>query len=186
MSGHSSQARPSFPRRGICGLADGPTCAVHCRRTRHGRRPLHAAPLCCTGGEGAPAIAERTRSALAARKAQGAKLGNQRNASDAAALGRKAQTENAALFATNTLPIIEAIRQSGVTDLRGIKLKQRMPPRLQRTRFRSLKQSEKAESQICAASPPHSTRAAFAPPAAGTGMCQTSRTSSIGAKGSLR
>src|SRR5437879_1861996 len=42
-------------------------------------------------------IAERTRSALAARKAQGAKLGNQRNASDAAAIGRKAQTENAAL-----------------------------------------------------------------------------------------
>src|SRR5205814_7640313 len=36
-------------------------------------------------------IAERTRSALAARKAQGAKLGNQRNASDAAAIGRKAQ-----------------------------------------------------------------------------------------------
>src|SRR5437588_4914637 len=43
-------------------------------------------------------IAERTRSALAARKAQGAKLGNRRSASEAAALGRKAQTENAALF----------------------------------------------------------------------------------------
>jgi DNA invertase Pin-like site-specific DNA recombinase len=33
-------------------------------------------------------IAERTRSALAARKAQGAKLGNPRNASQAAAVGR--------------------------------------------------------------------------------------------------
>src|SRR5947199_6820358 len=65
-------------------------------------------------------IAERTRSALAARKAQGAKLGNQRNASDAAAIGRKAQTENAAVFAANTLPVIEAIRKTGVTDLRGI------------------------------------------------------------------
>src|SRR5207244_697115 len=65
-------------------------------------------------------IAERTRSALAARKAQGAKLGNRRNASDAAALGRKAQTENAALFAANTRPVVEAIRQTGVTDLRGI------------------------------------------------------------------
>src|SRR4051812_3984785 len=43
-------------------------------------------------------IAERTRSALAARKAQGAKLANRRNASDAAALGRKAQADNAALF----------------------------------------------------------------------------------------
>src|SRR5437762_13897339 len=65
-------------------------------------------------------IAERTRSALAARKAQGAKSGNPRNASDAAARGRKAQTENATLFAANTLPIIEAIRQTGVTDLRAI------------------------------------------------------------------
>src|SRR4051794_39253230 len=36
-------------------------------------------------------ISERTRSALAARRAQGAKLGNRRNASDAAALGRRAQ-----------------------------------------------------------------------------------------------
>ena len=65
-------------------------------------------------------IAERTRSALAARKAQGGRLGNPRHASDAAALGRKTQTENAALFAANTLPVIEAIRKSGVTDLRGI------------------------------------------------------------------
>ena len=65
-------------------------------------------------------IAERTRSALAARKAQGTKLGTRCNPSDAAALGRKAQTENAALFAANTLPVIDAIRQTGVIDLRGI------------------------------------------------------------------
>jgi hypothetical protein len=65
-------------------------------------------------------IAERTRSALAARKAQGAKLGNWHNASDAAVLGRRAQTENAALFAANTLPVLNAIRGTGVTDLRGI------------------------------------------------------------------
>src|SRR5439155_986933 len=65
-------------------------------------------------------IAERTRAALAARKAQGIKLGNQCNASHAAALGRNAQTKNAALFAANTLPVIEAIRQTGVMDLRGI------------------------------------------------------------------
>ena len=65
-------------------------------------------------------ISERTRSALAARKAQGAKLGNRSNASHAAAQGRKAQVENAALFAANTLPIIDAVRASGITDLRGI------------------------------------------------------------------
>src|SRR5258705_6089263 len=44
-------------------------------------------------------IAERTRSALAARKAQGTKLGNLRNASDAAAIRCRAQAENAVLFA---------------------------------------------------------------------------------------
>ena len=65
-------------------------------------------------------ISERTRSALAARKAQGAKLGNRRNASDAAAQGRKTQVENAALFAANTLPIVEAIRATGVIDRRGM------------------------------------------------------------------
>jgi DNA invertase Pin-like site-specific DNA recombinase len=65
-------------------------------------------------------IAERTRSALAAKKAGGARLGNQRNAPEAAALGRKAQAETAKLFTANTLPIIEAIRQTGVEDLRGI------------------------------------------------------------------
>ena len=73
-------------------------------------------------------IAERTRSALAARKAQGAKLGNRHNASEAATLGRKAQTANAALFAANTLPIIEAVRQTGVTDLRGIASDKQTPP----------------------------------------------------------
>jgi hypothetical protein len=47
-------------------------------------------------------------------------LGNTRNPAEAAALGRKAQAENAKLFAANTLPIIEAIRETGATDLRGI------------------------------------------------------------------
>jgi DNA invertase Pin-like site-specific DNA recombinase len=65
-------------------------------------------------------IAERTRSALAAKKAGGVRLGNSRNPSEAAALGRKAQAENAKLFAANTLPIIETIRQTGVEDLRSI------------------------------------------------------------------
>ena len=67
-------------------------------------------------------IAERTRVALAGRKARGAKLGNPRNASAAAALGREVQTADADQFAANTLPIIDAIRASGVADLRGIAL----------------------------------------------------------------
>ena len=65
-------------------------------------------------------ISERTRSALAARKAQGARLGNRSNAAEAAALGRKVQVEEAAAFAANVLPIIESLRASGVRDLRGL------------------------------------------------------------------
>ena len=65
-------------------------------------------------------ISERTRSALAARKAQGARLGNRSNAAEAAALGRQVQKAEAASFAANVLPIIETLRQSGVRDLRGL------------------------------------------------------------------
>jgi len=65
-------------------------------------------------------IGERTKSALAARKAQGASLGNPRNAPEAAAMGRRAQSAEAALFAADTWPVLETIRASGVIDLRGI------------------------------------------------------------------
>jgi DNA invertase Pin-like site-specific DNA recombinase len=65
-------------------------------------------------------ISERTRSALAARKAQGAKVGNRRNPGKAAILGRAAQRAEADRFARNVLPVAEAIRGSGVATLAGI------------------------------------------------------------------
>src|SRR6185369_1650483 len=65
-------------------------------------------------------IGERTRSALAARKAQGTKLGNPRNAADAAAAGRAVQVADADRFAANVLPIVNSVRASGVADLHGI------------------------------------------------------------------
>src|SRR6185503_4363922 len=65
-------------------------------------------------------IGERTQSALAARKAQGAKLGNPRNAATAAAAGRAVQVAEADQFAANVLPIVNSVRASGVNDLRGI------------------------------------------------------------------
>jgi DNA invertase Pin-like site-specific DNA recombinase len=65
-------------------------------------------------------ISERTRAALAERKTQGAKLGNPVNSSEAAALGRRIRTECADAFAANVMPIIESLRASGITDLRGL------------------------------------------------------------------
>jgi len=67
-------------------------------------------------------ISERTKAALAARKAQGARLGNRRNAAEAAALGRHSLSEDADAFAGNVLPIVETLQASGVTDLRGLAL----------------------------------------------------------------
>ena len=65
-------------------------------------------------------ISERTRAALAQRKAQGAQLGNRTNAAHAAAIGRKAAGEEADRFAANVLPIVKAIQASGIESLAGI------------------------------------------------------------------
>jgi DNA invertase Pin-like site-specific DNA recombinase len=65
-------------------------------------------------------IGERTRSALAARKAQGARLGNPTNAREAAAIGREVQSAEADAFVANAWPIVASIRAAGVIDLRGV------------------------------------------------------------------
>jgi len=65
-------------------------------------------------------ISERTRAALGARRAQGTKLGNRRNPSEAAAAGTRALMRDADAFAANVLPIIESLRGAGVLDLRGL------------------------------------------------------------------
>ena len=65
-------------------------------------------------------ISERTKAALAARKARGARLGNRRNAAEAAAAGRRAMTEEADAFAANVLPIVNSLQANSVTDLRGL------------------------------------------------------------------
>jgi DNA invertase Pin-like site-specific DNA recombinase len=65
-------------------------------------------------------IADRTRAALAQKKAQGAKLGNRTNLPDAQAKGVAANREAADTFAANVLPIVRQIQASGVTTLRTI------------------------------------------------------------------
>jgi hypothetical protein len=60
------------------------------------------------------------RRAALQRKAQGARLGNRTNAARAAALGRRAQAEQARQFAANVLPVIESIKRSGVSTFARI------------------------------------------------------------------
>ena len=50
----------------------------------------------------------------------GCEAGQPRNASSAAAAGRAVQVAEADQFAANIMPIVNSIRASGVTDLRGI------------------------------------------------------------------
>jgi DNA invertase Pin-like site-specific DNA recombinase len=65
-------------------------------------------------------IAERTKAALAQKKAQGAVLGNRTNLSHAQAKGVAANREAADAFASNVLPIVRQIQAAGVITFRAI------------------------------------------------------------------
>src|SRR5271155_4834513 len=65
-------------------------------------------------------IAERTRAALAQKKAQGAKLGNPTNLGEAQAKGAAANRTAAGTFAANVLPIVRQIGAAGATTHRAI------------------------------------------------------------------
>jgi DNA invertase Pin-like site-specific DNA recombinase len=65
-------------------------------------------------------ISERTRSALASRKACGTKLGNPSNSAMAAAKGRAVSIQDAERFAATVLPIMQEIQNAGVASLRGL------------------------------------------------------------------
>jgi len=62
-------------------------------------------------------IAERTKAALAAKKAAGASLGNPRNLAHAGNIGRAALIDVADDFASGLLPVIQAIRATGALTL---------------------------------------------------------------------
>jgi DNA invertase Pin-like site-specific DNA recombinase len=65
-------------------------------------------------------ISERTRSALAIRKGQGALLGSRTNLAEAGKVGAARTAEGAQRFAENVAPIIMQIQGSGVASLRGV------------------------------------------------------------------
>jgi DNA invertase Pin-like site-specific DNA recombinase len=65
-------------------------------------------------------IADRTRAALAQKKAQGTVLGNRTNLRDAQAKGVATNQKAADAFAANVLPIVRQIKAAGVTTHRGI------------------------------------------------------------------
>jgi DNA invertase Pin-like site-specific DNA recombinase len=62
-------------------------------------------------------IGERTKAALAAKKAAGASLGNPRNLVHAGSLGRAALIQAADEFASGLVPVVQAIRASGALTL---------------------------------------------------------------------
>lgn len=65
-------------------------------------------------------IADRTRVALAAKKAQGARLGNPTNLAEAQALGAAAGKAAADAFAANVLPVVHDLQAAGIVTVRGI------------------------------------------------------------------
>src|SRR3979411_709095 len=65
-------------------------------------------------------ISERTKAALAAKKAAGAKLGNPRNIAAAGSVGRTVQITAADEFAAGLVPILRAAQSEGATTLRAM------------------------------------------------------------------
>jgi DNA invertase Pin-like site-specific DNA recombinase len=65
-------------------------------------------------------ISERVRSALAAKKADGAMLGNRRNLGEAGALGRQTLKGEADRFARNIMPLIRSIQSAGTKGMGSI------------------------------------------------------------------
>src|SRR3954447_14257671 len=65
-------------------------------------------------------ISERTKAALRAKKAAGARLGNPTNLGVAGSMGRIAQALAADEFAADLVPIIQAIRNTGANTLSAI------------------------------------------------------------------
>jgi DNA invertase Pin-like site-specific DNA recombinase len=65
-------------------------------------------------------ISARTKAALRAKKAAGARLGNPRNLDEAQRIGSATNRREADTFAANILPVIASLRASGITSHRRV------------------------------------------------------------------
>ena len=65
-------------------------------------------------------IADRTRAALAQKKAQGTRLGNRTNLKEAQAKGVETNRKAADSFASNVLPLVRQIQAAGAITHRAI------------------------------------------------------------------
>lgn len=65
-------------------------------------------------------ISQRTRAALAAKKAQGVQLGNRTNLPEASRAGGASTARVADAFAARVLPVIASIQATGATSLRAV------------------------------------------------------------------
>jgi DNA invertase Pin-like site-specific DNA recombinase len=65
-------------------------------------------------------ISERTKAALAARRARGGQTGQSQQPTRGGGAGFKGARAEADSFAANVLPIISSLRDSGIVDLRGL------------------------------------------------------------------
>jgi DNA invertase Pin-like site-specific DNA recombinase len=65
-------------------------------------------------------ISERTKAALAAKKAQGASLGNPKNLAAAGSVGRAVQISGTDAFAAALLPIVRTLQSAGANSLEAI------------------------------------------------------------------
>jgi DNA invertase Pin-like site-specific DNA recombinase len=96
------------------------------RAAQHSRRGLRVSSSGADRAQRALAqkeralIAERTRAALAQKKAHGAVLGNRTNLPDAQAKGVETNRQAADAFAANVLPIVRQIQAAGATTFRAI------------------------------------------------------------------
>jgi DNA invertase Pin-like site-specific DNA recombinase len=116
------EARPAITRCRFRRRFDGSASAVHRGRAGPGCRSFYAAPYAALAEKERRLIAERTRAALAAKRAAGATLGNRRNLGHAGSLGRASLTRAADEFASSLIPVIQAIRATGALSLASIAL----------------------------------------------------------------